>query len=164
MIFCSLVQLHAVFGQAFADGVYIFRCMSAEVFGEYNNSRSVHSQITQRLLLSSVPTTPEEATMPGYKTCEEFEIICQTLTDEELQLRWQHYTRALASSTTSTVVALVALGPTQGISVIGVVVSGPFLYNAFVKRRIVGRHIHSRGIVAQTRKRDIFVPIICEFS
>lgn len=100
--------------------------------------------------------------MPGYKTLKRFDTLCIDMTDEDLQLRWQHYTRALFSSATSTVVALVALGPTNGISAIGIVISGPFLWNAFVKRRIVHRHMAGRGIIPHTRKRDMFVPIICE--
>lgn len=96
--------------------------------------------------------------MRGFKFAA-FDGLCADLSDEELQLKWQHYTRALTSASTSTTVAILAAGPTGGVSMIGAMIAGPLLHNARKKRAIVGRHMLSRGLEPETRSKDIYVPL-----
>lgn len=94
----------------------------------------------------------------GFKFAE-FDAMCADLSDAELQLKWQHYTRALTSASTSTTVAVLAAGPTGGVSVIGAMIAGPLLHNARKKRQMVGRHMRARGLEPETRSRDVYVPL-----
>lgn len=96
--------------------------------------------------------------MRGFKFAE-FDALCADLSDEELQLKWQHYTRALTSASTSTSVAVLAAGPTGGVSIIGAMIAGPLLHNARRKRQMVGRHMRSRGLEPETRRKDVLVPM-----
>lgn len=96
--------------------------------------------------------------MRGFKFAE-FDALCAELSDEELQLKWQHYTRTLTSASTSTTVSVLAAGPTGGVSMIGAMIAGPLLHNARKKRQMVGRHMRSRGLEPDTRAKDVYVPL-----
>lgn len=94
----------------------------------------------------------------GFKF-DEFDALCGELDGEQLQLKWQHYTRALSAASTSTAVATLAAGPTGGVSMIGAMIAGPLIHNARKKRQIIERHMSIRGIEPETRNKDIYGPM-----
>lgn len=94
----------------------------------------------------------------GFKF-DEFDTLCAELDGEQLQLKWQHYTRALSAASTSTAVATLAAGPTGGVSMIGAMIAGPLMHNARKKRQIIERHLKSKGIEPETRNKDIYGPM-----
>lgn len=89
----------------------------------------------------------------------EFDTLCGELDGEQLQLKWQHYTRALSAASTSTAVATLAAGPTGGVSMIGAMIAGPLIHNARKKRQIIERHMKTKGIEPETRNKDIYGPM-----
>ncbi|KAG6359660.1 hypothetical protein INS49_013183 [Diaporthe citri] len=94
----------------------------------------------------------------GFKF-DEFDDLCGELDGEQLQLKWQHYTRALSAASTSTAVATLAAGPTGGVSMIGAMIAGPLIHNARKKRQIIEHHMSIRGIEPETRNKDIYGPM-----
>lgn len=94
----------------------------------------------------------------GFKF-DEFDALCGGLDGEQLQLKWQHYTRALSAASTSTAVATLAAGPTGGVSMIGAMIAGPLIHNARKKRQIIEHHMVIRGIEPETRNKDIYGPM-----
>lgn len=90
---------------------------------------------------------------------DEFDALCGELDGEQLQLKWQHYTRALSAASTSTAVATLAAGPTGGVSMIGAMIAGPLIHNARKKRQIIEHHMSIRGIKPETRNKDIYGPM-----
>lgn len=94
----------------------------------------------------------------GFKF-DEFDTLCGELDGEQLQLKWQHYTRALSAASTSTAVATLAAGPTGGISMIGAMIAGPLIHNARKKRQIIEHHMSIRGLAPETRNKDIYGPM-----
>lgn len=90
---------------------------------------------------------------------DEFDALCGELDGEQLQLKWQHYTRALSAASTSTAVATLAAGPTGGVSMIGALLAGPLIHNARKKRQIIEHHMSIRGIEPETRNKDIYGPM-----
>lgn len=94
----------------------------------------------------------------GFKF-DEFDALCGELDGEQLQLKWQHYTRALSAASTSTAVATLAAGPTGGVSMIGAMIAGPLIHNARKKRQIIEHHMNIRGIEPETRNKDIYGPM-----
>lgn len=94
----------------------------------------------------------------GFKF-DEFDALCGELDGEQLQLKWQHYTRALSAASTSTAVATLAAGPTGGVSMIGAMIAGPLIHNARKKRQIIEHHMSIRGIEPETRNKDIYGPM-----
>lgn len=94
----------------------------------------------------------------GFKF-DEFDALCGELDGEQLQLKWQHYTRALSAASTSTAVATLAAGPTGGVSMIGAMIAGPLIHNARRKRQIIERHMKSKGMEPETRNKDIYGPM-----
>lgn len=94
----------------------------------------------------------------GFKF-DEFDTLCGELDGEQLQLKWQHYTRALSAASTSTAVATLAAGPTGGVSMIGAMIAGPLIHNARKKRQIIERHMRTKGIEPETRNKDIYGPM-----
>lgn len=97
--------------------------------------------------------------MRGFKFAE-FDAQCSELDVDQLQLKWQHYTRALSAASTSTAVATLAAGPTGGVSMIGAMIAGPLMHNARKKRHIIEKHMGMRGSAPDTRKKDIYGPAI----
>lgn len=94
----------------------------------------------------------------GFKF-DEFDALCGELDGEQLQLKWQHYTRALSAASTSTAVATLAAGPTGGVSMIGAMIAGPLIHNARKKRQIIEHHMSIKGIEPETRNKDIYGPM-----
>ncbi|KAI3399515.1 hypothetical protein diail_6537 [Diaporthe ilicicola] len=94
----------------------------------------------------------------GFKF-DEFDVLCGELDGEQLQLKWQHYTRALSAASTSTAVATIAAAPTGGVSMIGAMIAGPLIHNARKKRQIVEHHMSIRGLAPETRNKDIYGPM-----
>lgn len=94
----------------------------------------------------------------GFKF-DEFDALCGELDGEQLQLKWQHYTRALSAASTSTAVATLAAGPTGGVSMIGAMIAGPLIHNARRKRQIIEHHMSIKGIEPETRNKDIYGPM-----
>lgn len=94
----------------------------------------------------------------GFKF-DEFDSLCGELDGEQLQLKWQHYTRALTAASTSTAVATLAAGPTGGVSMIGAMIAGPLIHNARKKRQIIEYHMSIKGIEPETRNKDIYGPM-----
>lgn len=95
--------------------------------------------------------------MRGFKFAE-FDAQCSDLDVDQLQLKWQHYTRALSAASTSTAVATLAAGPTGGVSMIGAMIAGPLMHNARKKRHIIEKHMGMKGAAPDTRKKDIYGP------
>ncbi|KAJ4386890.1 hypothetical protein N0V93_009789 [Gnomoniopsis smithogilvyi] len=95
--------------------------------------------------------------MRGFKFAE-FDAQCAELDVDQLQLKWQHYTRALSAASTSTAVATLTAGPTGGVSMIGAMIAGPLMHNARKKRQIVEKHMTLKGSTPETRKKDIYGP------
>ncbi|KAL1862761.1 hypothetical protein Daus18300_008405 [Diaporthe australafricana] len=94
----------------------------------------------------------------GFKF-DEFDVTCGELDGEQLQLKWQHYTRALSAASTSTAVATLAAAPTGGVSMIGAMIAGPLMHNARKKRQIIEHHMSVRGLKPETRNKDIYGPM-----
>lgn len=95
--------------------------------------------------------------MRGYKFVE-FDAQCSELDADQLQLKWQHYTRALSAASTSTAVSTLTTRPTGAISMIGAMIAGPLIHNASKKRDIVQRHMESKGSAPDTRNEGIYGP------
>ncbi|CAN8095497.1 unnamed protein product [Discula destructiva] len=95
----------------------------------------------------------------GFKF-DEFDALCADLDADQLQLKWQHYTRALSAASSSTAVATLAAGPTGGISMIGAMIAGPLMHNARKKREIIEKHMTALGVEPETRKKDIYGPAL----
>lgn len=94
----------------------------------------------------------------GFKF-DDFDALCGEVDGKQLQLKWQHYTRALSAASTSTAVATLAAGPTGGVSMIWAMIAGPLIHNARNKRQIIEHHISIRGIEPKTRNKDIHGPM-----
>ncbi|KAJ0109071.1 hypothetical protein J7T55_002263 [Diaporthe amygdali] len=94
----------------------------------------------------------------GFKF-DEFDTLCGELDGDQLQLKWQHYTRALSAASTSTAVATLAAGPTGGVSMIGAMIAGPLIHNARKKRQIIEHHMSIKGIEPETRNKDVYGPM-----
>lgn len=86
---------------------------------------------------------------------EDFDQECSTLTVEELQTKWEYYTRQIAGAGTSTGVASLALVPSFGLSAMGVAISAPIIHNARKKREILEKHFKRHNVEPVTRKRDV---------
>lgn len=97
--------------------------------------------------------------MRGFKF-DEFDALCADLDADQLQLKWQHYTRALSAASSSTAVATLAAAPTGGISMIGAIIAGPLMHNARKKRQIIERHMSALDVTPETRKKDIVGPAL----
>lgn len=97
--------------------------------------------------------------MRGFKF-EEFDALCADLDADQLQLKWQHYTRALSAASSSTAVATLAAGPTGGVSMIGAIIAGPLMHNARKKRQIIEKHMAALDVTPETRKKDIYGPAL----
>ncbi|KAK3325936.1 hypothetical protein B0H66DRAFT_549795 [Apodospora peruviana] len=80
---------------------------------------------------------------------------CVGMSPEELQREWQHYTRLISGSATSTAVSGLAIPLTAGVSLIGVGMAAPAIHNARKKREIIEKHLQTRGTTHNTRKRDV---------
>ena len=80
---------------------------------------------------------------------------CQGMGQDELQREWQHYTRLISGSSTSTTVSALAIFLTSGISIIGVGLSAPAIHNARKKRNIIEKHLNELETTHRTRKRDV---------
>ncbi|KAK6537113.1 hypothetical protein TWF694_011312 [Orbilia ellipsospora] len=84
---------------------------------------------------------------------------CSTMTPEELQLQWEHYTRLISGSATSTAVSGAALPLTMGVSSIGIALAAPAIHNARKKREIIEKHLNRHGTTHVTRKRDVLTSV-----
>lgn len=93
--------------------------------------------------------------MRGFKFAE-FDALCSELDVDQLQQQWQHYTRALSATSTSTAVATLApgrLGSTGGVSMIGAMIAGPLMHNARKKRHIIEKHLGMKGAAPEILKK-----------
>ncbi|KAK5087197.1 hypothetical protein LTR05_004368 [Lithohypha guttulata] len=88
-----------------------------------------------------------------------YDAKCAAMSAEELQREWEHYTRLISGSATSTAVSGLAMPFTLGVSSIGVGLASMSIHNARKKREIIDRHLGQRGALHNTRKRDVFAPI-----
>lgn len=90
---------------------------------------------------------------------KKFDAKCANMSIDELQREWEHYTRLISGSATSTAVSGAAIPFTLGVSVIGVGLAAPAIHNARKKREIIERHLQRLGTTHHTRKRDVLTPI-----
>ena len=90
---------------------------------------------------------------------KKFDAKCANMTVDELQREWEHYTRLISGSATSTAVSGAAIPFTLGVSVIGVGLAAPAIHNARKKREIIERHLQRLGTTHHTRKRDVLTPM-----
>jgi hypothetical protein len=74
---------------------------------------------------------------------------------EELGREWNHYTRLITGSATSTALSGLAALPTVGISLIGVLIGSTGIHNARKKRDIIDYHLARYEEQHKTRKRDV---------
>lgn len=74
---------------------------------------------------------------------------------EELRREWNHYTRLITGSATSTAISGLAAVPTLGISMIGVMIGSAGIHNARKKREIIDYHLARYEEKHTTRKRDV---------
>jgi hypothetical protein len=86
---------------------------------------------------------------------DEYDAECSQMSSEELQRQWNHYTRLITGSATSTTISSLALPFTLGISGIGVLIGGAGIHNARKKRGIIDRHLYRYQEQHRTRKRDV---------
>ncbi|KAI1504800.1 hypothetical protein F5X99DRAFT_432562 [Biscogniauxia marginata] len=81
---------------------------------------------------------------------------CNGLTPEQLQREWDHYTRLIASASTSTAISGAAIpATTLGVSAVGIAVAAPAIHNARKKRAIIERHLRAHDTTHVTRGRDV---------
>lgn len=90
---------------------------------------------------------------------KKFDAKCANMSIDELQREWQHYTRLISGSATSTAVSGAAIPFTLGVSAIGVGLAAPAIHNARKKREIIERHLQRLGTTHHTRKRDVLTPM-----
>lgn len=90
---------------------------------------------------------------------KKFDAKCANMSIDELQREWQHYTRLISGSATSTAVSGAAIPFTLGVSAIGVGLAAPAIHNARKKREIIERHLQCLGTTHHTRKRDVLAPM-----
>ncbi|KAJ9664042.1 hypothetical protein H2198_000545 [Neophaeococcomyces mojaviensis] len=90
---------------------------------------------------------------------KKFDVKCASMSIDELQREWEHYTRLISGSATSTAVSGAAIPFTLGVSVIGVGLAAPAIHNARKKREIIERHLNRHGTTHVTRKRDVLTPM-----
>ena len=74
---------------------------------------------------------------------------------EELRLEWNHYTRLITGSATSTTISGLAAPFTGGISLVGVFIGSTGIHNARKKRAIIDCHLARYEEQHRTRKRDV---------
>ncbi|KAJ9664910.1 hypothetical protein H2201_004962 [Coniosporium apollinis] len=87
--------------------------------------------------------------------CKAYSAKCDTMSIEELQKEWEHYTRLISGAATSTTVSSLAIPFTLGMSVIGVAMAAPAIHNARKKRAIIETHLEALDSTHRTRKRDV---------
>lgn len=97
--------------------------------------------------------------MRGFRFAE-FDAQCSELNADQLQQRWQHYTRALSAASTSTAVATLAAAPAGGISMIGAMIAGPLVHNARKKRHIIEKHMGLKGVAPDTQNSENYGPTL----
>ncbi|KAH6698161.1 hypothetical protein BKA61DRAFT_440296, partial [Leptodontidium sp. MPI-SDFR-AT-0119] len=90
---------------------------------------------------------------------EKFSAECDGMTEAELHKQWENYTRHISGGSTSTAISVLAAPFTVGVSLIGLVLSAPRIYNARKKQEIIEVHLQSLGSTHHTRKRDVFGPM-----
>lgn len=85
----------------------------------------------------------------------EYDYKCSQMSPEQLQREWNHYTRLITGSATSTALSGLALLPTLGVSMIGIAIGSSGIHNARKKRDIIDRHLARYGQEHKTRMRDV---------
>jgi hypothetical protein len=105
------------------------------------------------LILTSRVHLPHFTAMPF--NFDEYDAECSQMSLEELQREWNHYTRLITGSATSTTISSLAVPFTFGISGIGVLIGGAGIHNARKKRDIIDRHLCRYQEQHRTRKRDV---------
>ncbi|KAA8611229.1 hypothetical protein TUN199_11601 [Pyrenophora tritici-repentis] len=85
----------------------------------------------------------------------EYKERCSQMSLEELRREWNHYTRLITGSATSTTLSGLAALPTAGISLIGVIIGSTGIYNAQKKRAIIDYYLARYEEQHKTRKRDV---------
>ncbi|KNG45778.1 hypothetical protein TW65_07524 [Stemphylium lycopersici] len=85
----------------------------------------------------------------------EYNQSCSQMSPEELRREWNHYTRLITGSATSTTLSGLAALPTAGISLIGVMIGSAGIHNARKKREIIDYHLGRYEEQHKTRKRDV---------
>jgi hypothetical protein len=80
---------------------------------------------------------------------------CSEMSPEELSREWNHYTRLITGSSTSTTISGLALPFTLGISGIGILIGSAGIHNARKKRAIIDRHLARHQEQHRTRVRDV---------
>lgn len=90
---------------------------------------------------------------------EAYRAKCENLSEEQLHLEWQSYTRQVYGGVTSTATAVVFTPYTAGLSLVGIGFSAPRIHNARKKRAIIKANLHSQGKEPVTRMRDVVVPM-----
>ena len=84
-----------------------------------------------------------------------YTLKCKSLSNDELQLQWQKYTREIASGGTISSTSVMFVPLTAGISSIGLPISTSKMYNARKKMQIIDAEFGKRGETHVTRKRDV---------
>ncbi|EUC28170.1 hypothetical protein COCCADRAFT_109852 [Bipolaris zeicola 26-R-13] len=74
---------------------------------------------------------------------------------ERLRLEWNHYTRLITGSATSTTISGLAAPFTGGISLVGVMIGSTGIHNARKKRAIIDCHLARYEEQHKTRVRDV---------
>ena len=85
----------------------------------------------------------------------EYDGRCSHMSLEELRLEWNHYTRLITGSATSTTISGLAAPLTGGISLIGVFIGSTGIHNSRKKRAIIDCHLARYEEQHRTRKRDV---------
>lgn len=86
---------------------------------------------------------------------EAYDIKCANMSAGALQVEWQSYKRYSVGGSTSTVISLLAALPSGGSSLLSLGISGPQIYNARKKLKIIERHLNRLGTTHRTRMRDV---------
>jgi hypothetical protein len=85
---------------------------------------------------------------------------CSKISPKELQNEWNHYTRLITGSTTSTTIPGLAALPTLGVSLIGVTLGSSGIRNARKKRAIIEQHLARQGQEPATYTKDVLRPAV----